>query len=239
MSNNPEPQKGKKTQMRAMFDCIAPSYDRLNHLLSMQIDRLWRRKASRMVAEGAPHRILDLATGTGDLAIELASRLPEVEVLGLDLSPEMLAVARKKIQKAGLEERVQVKEGDAEALPVSDGAFDCVTVGFGVRNFAHLELCLQEMHRVLRDGGEVMILELSTPNSRLIRALYTFYSFRLMPFIGGLISGQRQAYRYLPASVHAFHAPERVVELLQAAGFQACRAESLTFGIAHIYTAKR
>ena len=231
--------KGKKAQMRSMFDRIAPSYDSLNHLLSMQIDRLWRRKACRRVAEGAPRRILDLATGTGDLAIALARCLPEAEILGLDLSPEMLAVARKKITAAGLQECICVEEGDAEALPVADGAFDRVTVGFGVRNFARLELSLQEMHRVLSAGGEVMILELSIPKSRLIRALYTFYSFRLIPFIGGLISGERQAYRYLPASVHAFYAPERVVEMMQEAGFTACCAESLTFGIAHIYTAKR
>lgn len=225
--------------MRSMFDRIAPSYDRLNHLLSMQIDRRWRRRACRRVAEGNPRTILDLATGTGDLAIELARLLPEATVLGLDLSAEMLAVARTKIAEQGLQGRITVEEGDAEALPVPDGAFDRVTVAFGVRNFARLDQCLREMHRVLRKGGEVMILELSTPKNRVLRALYAFYSFRLMPLIGGWISGERQAYRYLPASVHAFHAPQRVVEMMQEAGFTDCHAESLTCGIAHIYTAKR
>lgn len=231
--------KGKKEQMRTMFNRIAPSYDRLNHLLSFQIDRLWRRRATRLVAANHPRTILDLATGTGDLAIDLARHIPSATICGLDLSEEMLAVARQKIRRAGLEQRVTVAEGDAEQLTAATAGFDAVTVGFGVRNFAHLEQCLAEMYRVLREGGEVMILELSTPKNRLIRSLYEFYSFRFMPWIGGLISGERQAYRYLPASVHAFHRPERVVELLQQAGFKECSARSQTFGIAHIYTAKR
>lgn len=230
---------GKSEQMRMMFNRIAPSYDRLNHLLSFQIDRLWRRRAVRHVADAAPASVLDLATGTGDLAIELARRIPTATIYGIDLSEEMLAVARQKIVRAALSDRVVVTEGNAEQLSVESERFDAVTVGFGVRNFAHLEQCLAEIRRVLRKGGMVMILELSTPKNRLIRALYKFYSFRFMPWIGGLLSGERQAYRYLPASVHAFHRPERVVELLQQAGFKACTAYSQTFGIAHIYTAIR
>lgn len=222
-----------------MFNRIAPNYDFLNHLLSFQIDRLWRRRASRLVATAQPRAILDIATGTGDLAIDLARHIPSVMICGVDLSEEMLEVARGKVERAGLIDRITLVEGDAESLGGAAERFDAVTVGFGVRNFAHLEQCLAEMYRVLRDDGMVMILELSTPRNRLIRSIYTFYSFRFMPWIGGLLSGQRTAYRYLPASVHAFHAPQRVIELLQQAGFKSCEAHSQTFGIAHIYTAKR
>lgn len=222
-----------------MFNRIAPNYDFLNHLLSFQIDRLWRRRASRLVATAQPRAILDIATGTGDLAIDLARHIPSVMICGVDLSEEMLEVARGKVERAGLIDRITLVEGDAESLGGAAERFDAVTVGFGVRNFAHLEQCLAEMYRVLRDDGMVMILELSTPRNRLIRSIYTFYSFRFMPWIGGLLSGQRAAYRYLPASVHAFHAPQRVIELLQQAGFKSCEAHSQTFGIAHIYTAKR
>lgn len=225
--------------MRTMFNRIAPNYDFLNHLLSFQIDRLWRRRASRLVATAQPRAILDIATGTGDLAIDLARHIPSVMICGVDLSEEMLEVARGKVERAGLIDRITLVEGDAESLGGAAERFDAVTVGFGVRNFAHLEQCLAEMYRVLRDDGMVMILELSTPRNRLIRSIYTFYSFRFMPWIGGLLSGQRAAYRYLPASVHAFHAPQRVIELLQQAGFKSCEAHSQTFGIAHIYTAKR
>lgn len=239
MSNEIQTLKGKKAQMRSMFDRIASSYDLLNHLLSLQIDRLWRRRAVRRVAAAKPSVVLDLATGTGDLAIELADKLPTATIRGVDLSPEMLAVARKKILAQGMQERITVEEGDAEALTQEDASVDLVTVGFGVRNFDRLDRCFEEMHRVLRVGGEVMILELSTPKNPFVRALYTFYSKRFMPWFGGLISGQRQAYHYLPASVRAFDRPERVLERMQAAGFTECRAESLTFGIAYIYTAKR
>lgn len=230
---------GKKEQMRMMFNRIAPSYDRLNHLLSFGIDRLWRRRATRRVAAGSPQAILDLATGTGDWALLLARQLPEAEIVGLDLSSEMLEAARRKAARRRIGDRLTFAEGDAEQLPLAEASVDLVTVGFGVRNFARLEQCLAEMHRVLRPEGEVAVLELSIPKNPLWRALYGFYSDRLLPFAGGLLSGDRKAYRYLPASVRAFHAPERFVELMQAAGFRDCRIESLSGGIACLYTAKR
>lgn len=230
---------GKKEQMRTMFGRIAPSYDRLNHLLSFGIDRLWRRRATRRISLAAPAAILDLAAGTGDWSLALARRFPAAAVTGLDLSPEMLAVARRKAERRGLGERIRFQEGDAEHLPFADGSLDLVTVGFGVRNFTRLEACLAEMHRVLREGGEAVVLELSTPKNPLWRLLYEAYSFRLIPFVGGLLSGERRAYRYLPASVRAFQRPDRFAELLRAAGFRDVRLEPLTDGIAHLYTARR
>ena len=231
--------KGKKAQMRNMFNRIAPTYDALNHLFSCQIDRLWRNRAICLVAAQQPRKLLDLATGTGDMAVALAQHLPQCEVLGLDLSEEMLAIAQQKAEARGYSERITLQTGDAEQLTLPDEAFDAVTVGFGIRNFANLEQCFAEMHRVLRPDGQVVIVELTTPKNRLVRTFYEFYSFRFMPWLGGLISREKQAYRYLPASVHAFHSPERVVEMMTAAGFRNCQARSMTLGIAHIFTATR
>lgn len=238
-TNPVTPDKGKKEQMRSMFNRIAPSYDMLNHLFSCHIDRWWRHRATRLAASRQPRRILDLATGTGDMAIALAQRIPQCEILGLDLSEEMLSVAQRKVKAHNLEQRIILRTGDAEHLPMSDKLFDAVTVGFGIRNFARLEQCFQEMHRVLQPNGRLIIVELTTPKNRLIRTIYEFYSFRLMPLIGGWISREKKAYRYLPASVHAFHSPERVVEMMQGAGFRDCAAHPLTFGIAHLFTATR
>lgn len=236
---NNQPANGKLEQMRVMFNRIAPSYDLLNHLFTCNIDQLWRRRAVRMVAQKGPKRVLDLATGTADLAIALARKMERVEVLGLDISTEMLAVGRQKVERANLTERITLKEGNAEALEVADGSFDAVTVGFGVRNFAHLEQCFAEMYRVLQADGSVMILELSTPRNPLIRTLYNFYAHRFMPWLGGLISGNKQAYRYLPSSISAFHRPERVVEMLTEAGFKGVEAHKQLFGIAYIYFATK
>ncbi|MBR5465028.1 MAG: bifunctional demethylmenaquinone methyltransferase/2-methoxy-6-polyprenyl-1,4-benzoquinol methylase UbiE [Alistipes sp.] len=230
---------GKKEQMRQMFNRIAPSYDRLNHIMSMNIDRSWRKRGVDLVCDDKSHRILDLATGTADLAIYLAERMPEVQVVGVDISESMLQVGAEKVAKANLSDRVTLTEGDARALPFTDASFDVVTVAFGVRNFSELPLCLQEMHRVLCDGGRVMIIELSTPKNPLVRWCYELYAFRLLPWIGGLLSHDKPAYRYLPASIKAFHKPERVVELLQQAGFREVIKERKCFGIAHIYTAKK
>lgn len=232
-------ESGKKARMRSMFDRIAPSYDRLNHLLSFGIDRLWRRRATRRVAAAAPAAILDLAAGTGDWSLLLARRFPDARITGVDLSPEMLAAARRKAERRGLADRIRFEEGDAERLTAADGAFDLVTVGFGVRNFARLEQCLREMHRVLRAGGTLAVLELSTPRNPLWRTLYEFYGFRLLPLVGGAISGDRGAYRYLPASIRAFHRPERFAELLRDAGFRTVERESLSGGIATLYVAER
>lgn len=230
--------KGKKEQMRQMFNRIATHYDSLNHIMSLNIDRSWRKRGVALVAQGRPQRILDLATGTADLAIEMAERIPEAAVVGVDLSTEMLAVGQEKVRKAGLAARVTLCEGDAEALPFEQATFDAVTVAFGVRNFADLPLCLREIHRVLRPEGRVLILELSTPANPLVRWCYECYAFHFLPWVGGLISSDKAAYRYLPASIRAFHRPEAVVQMMREAGFQEIVCERKCLGVAHIYYAK-
>lgn len=231
--------KSKKEEVREMFDRIAPAYDRLNHTLSFQVDRLWRRRAVRLVRCAAPQRILDVATGTGDLAIALAERIPRATVVGVDLSERMLEAGRRKVLARGLEDRVRLEAGDAERLAVANGGFDVVTVAFGVRNFGDLDAGLHELLRVLRPGGLLLVLEFSTPRLPLFRALYRFYSHRVLPAVGGRISKDRRAYEYLPASVDEFPSPERFMELLAKTGFAHCRARSQSFGIAQIYTAEK
>ncbi len=226
----------KKARVQRMFDDIAPHYDSLNHTLSLNIDKLWRRKTVRCVAACNPRRILDLATGTGDLAIAMAKAIPAAEITGMDISTEMLAVGRKKVADKALAERITLQEGDAEHLPFGEAAFDVETVAFGVRNFGDLAAGLREMHRTLRPGGHAVILEFSRPKNRLFRAVYEFYSYRILPRIGGLVSRNRGAYEYLPASIGEFPAPEAFMEMMRTAGFSECRARSCSFGIAQIYT---
>lgn len=228
-------QQTKKEQVHEMFDAIAPRYDLLNHVLSGNIDRLWRRRTVREVRRGGARRILDVATGTGDLAIALARGIEGAQIVGVDLSEGMLEGARRKVASRGLAGRITLEQGDAEHLRQPDAAFDAVTVAFGVRNFGDLEAGLAELARVVRPGGRIVVLEFSRPRNRLFRALYEFYSYKILPRIGGLVSRDRRAYEYLPASVGAFPAPERFLQLLRAAGFDDCRSRSQTFGIAQIY----
>ena len=229
----------KKSQIRTMFDNIAPTYDRLNHLLSMNIDRLWRRRTVNAVAKMSPATVLDVATGTGDLAIALAKRIPHARIFGVDLSDEMLRVAGAKIAERGLSERISVSQGDAEHLGFGDETFDAVTVAFGVRNFENIGAGLREMHRTLKKGGMLAVLELATPRNRPFGAIYKSYSHFVLPRIGGLVSNDGKAYEYLPASVDEFPVPERFLDMLNDAGFSDCRARSQSFGIATIYTARK
>lgn len=229
----------KKEEVREMFDNIAPKYDLLNHTLSMSIDRIWRRRVVRIVRRSRPHRILDVATGTGDLAIEMARRIRGVQVLGVDLSEGMLDVARRKVAARGLEERVTLEAGDAETAVAAAGSVDVVTVAFGVRNFGDLGRGLAELSRALRPGGRIVILEFSTPTMPVFGRLYDWYSHRVLPRIGGWLSHDRQAYDYLPRSVDEFPQPEEFLTILAAAGFRNCRARSQSFGIAQIYTAEK
>jgi demethylmenaquinone methyltransferase/2-methoxy-6-polyprenyl-1,4-benzoquinol methylase len=229
----------KKKQVRDMFDNIAPTYDKLNHILSINIDRIWRRRVVRIVRQMHPHHILDVATGTGDLAIAMARRIPDCHILGVDLSEQMLAIAHDKVLARGMEKQISLSTGDAEHLNVADGSVDVVTVAFGVRNFENLELGLREMHRTIKDGGHIVILEFSNPRARLFGALYRWYSHKVLPFIGRLISRDGAAYDYLPSSVDEFPAPERFMEMLREVGFKSCKARSQSFGIAQIYTAER
>ena len=225
----------KKEEVREMFDNIAPKYDLLNHTLSMSIDRVWRRRVVGEVRRAKPGRILDVATGTGDLAIAMARRIRDVQVLGVDLSEQMLAVARRKIEARGLDGRIVLDRGDAERL----ASVDVATVAFGVRNFGDLGAGLRELARTIKPGGKVVILEFSRPRNRVFRALYEFYSYKILPRIGGLVSRDKRAYEYLPASVGEFPAPEEFMAMMARAGFRNCRARSQSFGIAQIYIGER
>lgn len=229
----------KKEEVREMFDNIAPKYDLLNHTLSMSIDRVWRRRVVGEVRRAKPGRILDVATGTGDLAIAMARRIRDVQVLGVDLSEQMLAVARRKIEARGLDGRIVLDRGNAERLAVADASVDVATVAFGVRNFGDLGAGLRELARTIKPGGKVVILEFSRPRNRVFRALYEFYSYKILPRIGGLVSRDKRAYEYLPASVGEFPAPEEFMAMMARAGFRNCRARSQSFGIAQIYIGER
>ena len=225
--------------VRWMFDNLAPKYDLLNHTLSMSIDRVWRRRVVGEVRRAKPGRILDVATGTGDLAIAMARRIRDVQVLGVDLSEQMLAVARRKIEARGLDGRIVLDRGDAERLAVADASVDVATVAFGVRNFGDLGAGLRELARTIKPGGKVVILEFSRPRNRVFRSLYEFYSYKILPRIGGLVSRDKRAYEYLPASVGEFPAPEEFMAMMARAGFRNCRARSQSFGIAQIYIGER
>lgn len=229
----------KKEQVREMFDNIAPRYDLLNHTLSLNIDRLWRRRVVRIVRRCRPQRILDVATGTGDLAIAMARGIPGVRVLGVDLSERMLAAAREKVAARGLDNRIVLEAGDAEHLTLADASVDVATVAFGVRNFGDLDAGLRELARTIKPGGRVVILEFSRPCNRWFRALYEFYTFKVLPRIGGVLSRDRRAYEYLPASVSAFPTPAEFLSRMERAGFHVCRARSQSFGIAQIYTGEK
>lgn len=232
-------ERSKKEQVREMFDRIAPRYDLLNHTLSASIDRLWRRRVVRIVRGCRPQRILDVATGTGDLAIAMAHGIEGAEVLAVDLSEGMLAIARRKVAERGLAGRIALERGDAEHLAVADASVDVATVAFGVRNFGDPEKGLRELARTIKPGGKVVILEFSRPRKGLFRTLYEWYSCRVLPRIGGLVSRDRRAYEYLPASVGEFPPPAEFVKMLARAGFGKCRSRSQTFGVAQIYTGEK
>ena len=231
--------KTKKEEVRDMFDNIAPTYDKLNHILSFSIDKMWRRRVVRLVRRLQPLRIMDLATGTGDLAIKMAKRIPEARIMGVDLSEKMLAVAAEKVRRQGLDDHIALYQGDAEQLDVADGLLDVVTVAFGVRNFGNLEQGLREIWRSLRSGGHIVILEFSTPSNPIVRKLYEFYSNHIMKPVGGMLSKDQKAYDYLPDSIVEFPAPDKFIDLLQSVGFEECRRRSQSCGIAQIYIARK
>lgn len=227
----------KKENIRNLFDDIAPDYDKLNHILSLDIDKSWRSKAIREIVErDTPLNILDVASGTGDFAIGTARKAADgSHITGIDLSEGMLKIGREKIAKEGLSEMISMQEGDCEALPFPDGTFDRVTVAFGVRNFEHLETGLNEMLRVLKPGGKLVILELSVPSNPLLLALYKLYFLHILPAIGGKVSGNKGAYRYLPASVLHFPKPETFMKMMSGCGYSEVRHRAFTFGICRMY----
>ncbi|WP_293174588.1 bifunctional demethylmenaquinone methyltransferase/2-methoxy-6-polyprenyl-1,4-benzoquinol methylase UbiE [Oceanithermus sp.] len=225
--------EAKARAVREMFGEIAPRYDLLNRLLSGGVDQRWRRLAVRLATEKAPRRILDVATGTGDVALLLKRARPEAEVVGGDFTPQMLELARAKAERAGVD--VRFVEADALALPFADASFDAITVAFGFRNFADYGRGLAEFQRVLAPGGRAVILEFPPPPKGFLGRAYRFYFWRLLPWIGGVISGKPEAYRYLPSSVERFPEPERLAEMMRAAGFAEVRWRRLTGGIAAVH----
>ena len=228
--------KGKKEQVAHMFNNISKKYDLLNHLLSLGIDIIWRKKAIALLKKEQPKYLLDIATGTGDFAIEALSLQPK-KVIGVDISEGMLAVGREKIRRKGLQNVIELQQGDSENLQFGDNSFDAVIVSFGVRNFENLEAGLAEMLRVLRPGGRVVIIEFSKPRRFPFKQLYNFYFQTILPKIGKLISKDRSAYTYLPESVQEFPDGNRFLNILTDLGYKQTRCKPLTFGISSIYTA--
>ena len=227
----------KTDQVRQMFDAIAPAYDFMNRAMTLGIDIWWRRLAVKRLKRITPAHILDVATGTGDFAIQLHDSLHPQHITGIDLSPGMLAEAQRKVKEKGLQEVISFEEGDCMALPMQDNTFDAVTVAFGVRNFEHLQQGYQEMARVLRPGGMLCVLELSTPTNRLIRWFYDLYTLHIIPAIGSIKSGDKSAYRYLPNSIAAVPQGNDMLQLMRNAGLKEATFRRLTLGVCTIYTA--
>ena len=230
----------RKENVREMFDNIAPTYDKLNHVLSMNVDKLWRRHALQKIVDGTPQRILDVACGTGDFTISIAKAAAEGSaVIGADISEGMMALVKGKAEKAGVGERITLQVADGEALPYGEGAFDRVTCAFGIRNFEHKEKGLAEFRRVLNPGGKAVILELSVPQNRLVRWAYDLYFLHVLPGIGGAVSGNRAAYKYLPASVHNFPSPSDFCRMMEEAGFRNVRCRTFSFGLCRMFVGER
>ena len=230
----------KKENVRERFDSIAPTYDSLNHVMSLGIDRLWRRAAVREIVDGRDQRILDIACGTGDSTIAIARKASDgSRVVGTDISDGMMALVRRKAIDRGVDWKIELEQGDGEALRFKEASFDAVTCQFGIRNFEHKERGLSEMFRVLKPGGKAVILELSVPDNRRMRAVYDLYFLHVLPWIGGLISGDKAAYRYLPASVHNFPSPKDFCRMMEEAGFRDVRFRTFTFGLCRMYVGSR
>jgi demethylmenaquinone methyltransferase / 2-methoxy-6-polyprenyl-1,4-benzoquinol methylase len=228
----------KKETVQQMFDEISPKYDFLNHFLSFGVDFTWRKKLVTLLSARNPRRILDAATGTGDVAIELAKLDPE-KIVGIDISDKMLDIARRKVTLKGLQNIISFKQADAGRIPFSDGSFDAVTVAFGVRNYEDLRKGLTEMKRVLSPGGIMMILEFSKPTAAPMKQFYHFYSQFVIPFIGKIISSHSDAYRYLPESVAAFPSGSDFLHILTELELINCNQQTLSFGIASIYSCQK
>ena len=227
----------KAQQVEAMFDNIAPTYDTLNHRLSWNIDRRWRRKAIKALEPYRPQEILDIATGTGDFAIMAAQMLAPTRLVGTDISEGMMAVGREKVKRLGLSEVITFEREDCLNLSYSDNSFDAVTAAFGIRNFSSLDKGLSEMCRVLRPGGRLSIVELTTPPHFPMKQLFWLYSHTVLPVYGRLVSHDKQAYEYLTRTIEAFPQGERMMDILLSAGFRESSFQRLTFGICTLYTA--
>lgn len=232
--------RNKGEQVREMFNNIAPAYDFMNRMMTFGgIDILWRNRAVKLIAAEKPQAILDIATGTADLAIKLAQRCPQAKVTGVDLSEGMLEVGKRKVEQSGLEGRISLKVGDCLNLPFADNSFDCATVAFGVRNFEHLLEGYKEIVRVLRPGGTLCVIELSTPDSPIVRPFYNLYTGYVIPAVGRLVSKDVSAYSYLPQSIAAVPKGSRMTELMAQAGFGKTECRPMTFGTCTLYIGRK
>ena len=227
----------KTEQVRQMFDSIAPAYDFMNRAMTLGIDIWWRRLAVKRLKRIRPATILDVATGTGDFAIQLHQSLHPQHITGIDLSDKMLYEACRKVKEKGLQEKISFEQGDCMALDMPDESFDAVTVAFGVRNFEDLKQGYKEMARVLRPGGMLCVLELSTPKNRVIRWFYDLYTLHIIPWIGTMKSGDKSAYRYLPESIAAVPQGDDMLQLMRNAGLREASFKRLTLGVCTIYVA--
>lgn len=231
-------QQSKKGQVEEMFDNISPRYDLLNHMLSVNIDKLWRYRTIKKLRSYSPATILDIATGTGDFALA-ATKIEHLKVVGIDISEGMLSVAREKILKKNLQDRISVQKADSENLPFEARTFDAAIVGFGVRNFENLEKGLSEILRVLKPGAVFFVLEFSKPVKAPFKQVYRFYFKRILPGIGKLISKDKSAYTYLPESVDEFPDGDDFLAILASVGFENNKCYRQTFGVASIYEAQK
>ena len=227
--------ESKTGQVRQMFDSIAPAYDFMNRCMTMGIDKLWRRKAVKIVGKSRPQHLLDVATGTGDLAIQLCKKLNPAKIVGIDLSEGMLEIGRRKVADRGLDQVISLEQGDCLNLRFGEGEFDAVTVAYGVRNFEHLEQGYAEMYRVLAPGGMLCVVELSTPTNPLIKFFYDIYTRHIIPFVGRSKSKDARAYSYLPESIAAVPQGEAMLQIMRRIGFKQCQAIAMTFGTCSIY----
>ncbi len=233
-----EKQAGKKEQVAEMFNNISHRYDFLNHFLSLGIDILWRKKAVKLLKADQPKQILDVATGTGDFALEALALNPD-RVVGVDISAGMLEMGKQKMKRKGVDHIIDMQMGDSEKLLFEDNTFDAAIVAFGVRNFENLEKGLSDMHRVLKPGGKTVIIEFSRPRTFPMKQLYNFYFKSILPIIGKLISKDQSAYTYLPESVDAFPDGQRFLDILSAVGYKKVECRPLTFGISSIYIGQK
>lgn len=221
-----------------MFDNIAHRYDFLNHLLSLGIDRGWRRHTIAQLKDQQPSQILDLATGTADLALGLAATFPHAHIDGIDLSEEMIARGQIKVEKQGLD-NILLRTGDAEQLDLPDNHYDAITIGFGIRNFGDLEAGLSEMHRVLKPGGRLVVLEFSEPRGWFFKPIFRLHFKYILPLYGRIISSDPKAYTYLFESVQSFPAYERLISILENQGFKSIKFKPLTFGVCCVYVVEK
>jgi len=236
ISNSTE--KGK-VNIEQMFDGIANSYDFLNHFLSLGIDKYWRKITVKAILKNNPKHVLDIATGTADLAIATAQKSANVKITGVDISEQMLIIGRVKVSKNNLADRIEMLNASAMALPFKDETFDAVSIGFGIRNFPDIDGSLKEIHRVLKENGLLCILEFSQPENYIIRKLYYFYFSKILPFIGNKLSHHKYAYRYLNESASAFPSGEKFNEFLRNNSFENITNKSLTFGISTLYISNK